>query len=198
MAIQLTFADAFDIWKEEVMPAVIETYGRGDEVALSESWNDFTDGLCKDGQLTDLQYHYCPAWDEGMPDDDAEYLLQAMGFTFDVSSIVKRPDGLMNDNATHWKVWIKRGERLMTAYYSMGSARSGEPDTTDVMGCLLSDTDNIDAGYDFEEWADALGYDTDSRAAERIYNACKQTWAELEPMFTASELTDIRQAFADR
>lgn len=197
MTNQLTYAEAFDLWKTEVMPSVIETYGRTDEVALSESWNDYTDSLCKDGQFTDLQYHHCPAWDEGMPDDDAEYLLQAMGFTFDVTSIVERPDGLMNDSATHWKVLVKRGEQMLTAYYSMGAAHT-DVDTTDVMGCLLSDISGIEYADNFEEWASNLGYDEDSRAAERIYNACKALAVELERMFSTSELADIQQAFSGR
>ena len=30
---------------------------RGDKVALRESWNNFTDSLCKDGEITDYQYN---------------------------------------------------------------------------------------------------------------------------------------------
>lgn len=198
MATQLTFADAFNSWDSEVKPAVIAQFGRDDYPALSESWNGYTDSLCKDGQLSDLQYHHCPAWDDEIPDDDAEFLLAAMGFTFDVSSILERPDGLMSDSASHWKVLIKRGAHLMTAYYSMGSAHTGEPDTTDVMGCLMSDISGMDYADTFEEWASNLGYDEDSRAAERIYNACKAVRAELEPMFSGSELDELQEVFSDR
>ena len=30
---------------------------RGDKVAMRESWNNFTDGLCKDGEITESQYN---------------------------------------------------------------------------------------------------------------------------------------------
>ena len=31
-------------------------YGKGDEVAKRTMWNDWTDSLCKDGQITQKQY----------------------------------------------------------------------------------------------------------------------------------------------
>ena len=30
---------------------------RGDKVAMRESWNNFTDSLCKDGEITESQYN---------------------------------------------------------------------------------------------------------------------------------------------
>lgn len=48
------------------------------------------------------------------------------------------------------------------------------PSLIDVLHCLTSDSDCAD--YTFEEWCDNLGYDTDSRKAERMFKArCNQT-----------------------
>lgn len=47
----------------------------------SESWCDYTDHLCRDGDITDAQYHYAPAFDDDMPDsedlaDEAMWLVE--------------------------------------------------------------------------------------------------------------------------
>jgi len=200
MATQLTFAEAFSGWDSEIKPLVIAQFGADDTCALSESWNDYTDGLCKDGQLSDLQYHYCPAWDDSIPDCDAEFLLEAMGVQFAMLSIPSRPDGLMDDmpaGATHWRVMIKRGTKTMNdVFYSMGSAHTGVPSDTDVFHSLLSDTSDVD-GSDFEEWAENLGMDTDSRRAEKMFKACQDTLLNLRLLFTDAELSDLREAFED-
>lgn len=45
---------------EEVLPHVIEQYGEDDEPAISESFNNWTDMLCKDGDIHEEQYNrYC-------------------------------------------------------------------------------------------------------------------------------------------
>lgn len=201
MAQIITIAQAFTQWKDGAgMGSPFDIFGKDDLPALAESWNNYTDGLCKDGQLTDLQYHYCPAWDDEMPGDswgeEGAFLLEAMGVQFDFASVIERPDGLMTDSATHWRYNIKRGDRVISGYYSMGAAHTGEPDNADVFNCLLSDTsDWMDDG--FEDWAEMLGYDPDSRKAEKIYNGCKQTKTDLERMFTSSELADLREVFAE-
>lgn len=44
----------------DVLPDVIEAYGEDDEPAINEAFNDWTDMLCKDGELHPEQYDkYC-------------------------------------------------------------------------------------------------------------------------------------------
>ncbi len=44
----------------EILPLVIEQYGEDDQPAINEAFNDWTDSLCKDGELHDEQYNkYC-------------------------------------------------------------------------------------------------------------------------------------------
>ncbi len=74
-----TIQEIFEEWTDEIRPGVIEQYSADDIPALSESWNDFTDMRCKDGALSPTLYHYCPAYDDDMPDDDLEFLLESLG-----------------------------------------------------------------------------------------------------------------------
>ena len=45
------------------------------------------------------------------------------------------------------------------------------PDTADVVHSLIMDADVLNY-RDFEDWADSVGYDKDSRTAEKTYQAC--------------------------
>ena len=204
MASHITLSQAFEQWSADIKPDIIRHYGANDDVALSESWNDYTDALCKYGALNDLQYHYCPAWDDEIPDDDAEFLLGRLQVEMQASAIVKRSDdnGDWPADATHWNCFIRRvghgveKKEGFTVEFSMGSAHRGSPEIADVFGCMLSDADSTDQS--FEDWADSLGYDSDSRRAERTYNACKATAEKLATLFSASEIDDLREVFADR
>ena len=45
---------------EEVLPSVVGQYGEDDTVAINEAFNDWTDMLCKDGEIHPEQYDsYC-------------------------------------------------------------------------------------------------------------------------------------------
>lgn len=68
------------------------------------------------------------------------------------------------------------------------------PSTADVLYCLVSDAQASDAGS-FEEWAGDLGYDPDSRTAERVYKACMDVAAALERAFTPAERKAMAEAF---
>lgn len=45
------------LFDDNVAPSVIEEYGPHDDVAMSEAFNNWTDGLEKDGQLHALQVY---------------------------------------------------------------------------------------------------------------------------------------------
>lgn len=45
---------------EHLAPLVIEQYGEDDKPAMLETFNNWTDGLCKDGEIHPEQYNsYC-------------------------------------------------------------------------------------------------------------------------------------------
>lgn len=59
----MTKAQALATFRRDVLPAVRAEYeqdGRVDAVARREAWNNWTDALCKDRQITSRQYE---TWD---------------------------------------------------------------------------------------------------------------------------------------
>lgn len=71
--------------------------------------------------------------------------------------------------SSHWRCQFRRNGRQLTVYFSMGPAHTGEPQAADVLDTLASDASTIENAQSFEEWAAELGYDADSRKAERTY-----------------------------
>lgn len=193
----MTYQEAYSEWVANIRPDVVAQYGADDGPALSESWNDYTDSLAKDGEMTATEYHHCPAEDDEMPDDQGAFLLGAMGVVFSAAKQSGRPDDVAQwaPGSSHYLVTIARGTKSFQTWYSMGSAHTNPPELSDVMASLLMDTSDTDSP--FEEWADGLGYDTDSRKAEAIYRACLVIGAHLSAMFTTQELEDLREVFAD-
>lgn len=54
---RISLSQAFAQWQE-----LAADIPQDDAPMLAESWNDYTDSLCKDGALCDLQYHYAPVY----------------------------------------------------------------------------------------------------------------------------------------
>jgi hypothetical protein len=55
----MTWKEACNEWDEEILPIIQEAYesdGIPDWPARREGWNNWTDSLCKDGQISDWQY----------------------------------------------------------------------------------------------------------------------------------------------
>lgn len=53
---RMTKADALDYFRKYIKPHI----PKGDKVAIREAWNNYTDSLCKDGDITLKQYE---TWD---------------------------------------------------------------------------------------------------------------------------------------
>jgi hypothetical protein len=115
----LTIADAFQQWGDVFRPVI----PAGDGPAHAESWNDFTDSLCKDGSFNDLQYHHCPAWDDEMPDDDAEFLLERMGVSLRLTGTAS--------------ALIRRGAKETTFQFAAGAVPQGAPSDADLFAAIV-------------------------------------------------------------
>lgn len=50
----------------------------------------------------------------------------------------------------------------------------------DVLDCLLSDASSIQSCAGFEEWANEMGFDPDSRKAECIYKQAEKQTAKIQ------------------
>lgn len=80
----------------------------------------------------------------------------------------------------HFKVTLKMGRKRLTVPFSQGYGVSGEPKAVDVVNCLVSDAHCVRWPSSFDEFCDELGYDRDSRKAERIYKATLRQTAKLK------------------
>ncbi len=74
-------------------------------------------------------------------------------------------------SASHYRCTIRQGRKRIGTYYSMGSAHSNPPTLEMVLDSLASDAASYLNSRSFEEWASDLGFDPDSRKAEKTYNA---------------------------
>lgn len=69
-----------------------------------------------------------------------------------------------------WAVELRYDARRMGLMFYTGSM-AGEPTTSDVVECLVSDSYSADES--FEDWASDLDYDQDSRSAYATWEAVR-------------------------
>ena len=79
-----------------------------------------------------------------------------------------------------WSVTLAANRANFTTTYTMGAAhRPKIPDLPGVLYSLSSDAGCVRYGQTFEDFCGELGYDSDSRTAEKTFNACRDEWAAL-------------------
>lgn len=78
----------------------------------------------------------------------------------------------------------------------IGSKKPILPDPISVIWSLVADASVLDAGG-FENWAADYGYDTDSRSAEKTYQACLDIALKLRCAIGEAGLSKLAEAFAD-
>ena len=76
-------------------------------------------------------------------------------------------------DCTGYKVRLRYKRRTMTFPFYQGYGHTKDPEASGVLECLLSDASSVECFRGFEDWCSDLGYDTDSRKAEKTYKACK-------------------------
>lgn len=147
--------------------------------------------------------------------------LRAMGYSLESELIRDDFDGIEGDH-TFWVTVSREGASYSTEY-TAGCAhrhfRGGKaieftisrptvdevarrrktlpniPAIADVLACLVLDSQGVMDGKTFEEFADDLGYDTDSRKAERIFQACRNTYFGLVRI--RADLDELGELFQD-
>lgn len=238
--------EAFDAWCRTER----DNISKDDVCALAESWNNYTDYLTKKGELSGLQYRFCPAYDDSIPDDLGEELKMILdGLQISVEpGFIPFSQSRNKDSDTlslNWSVTLKIGKReILTTDYTAGvahcpgyykSPHAGfhgsssiykrivtraecergqpvkrvlsnddcifgygyiDPDPVDVVYSLLMDSSVLDESS-FEEWADSLGYDTDSRNAESIYRDCLEIALKLRAGLGDTLMAELRDAFGE-
>lgn len=71
-----------------------------------------------------------------------------------------------------------------------------EPALSEILHCLLVDASAIDEGS-FEDWAESLGYDSDSRKAEAMWRACVELGLKLRSALGDETFRRFRELAAD-
>ena len=110
-------------------------------------------------------------------DNNLDNFIEQNNITIDsVKKVDCNPSMDSNVQMNHYLVTLdreaKKGEYKrpkFTLHYSKGIGHKGKkPTAKEVMECLHSDISCVD-GYSFDDFCDALGYDTDSRKALALY-----------------------------
>lgn len=125
----ISLSQAFAQWQE-----LAANIPQDDGAALAESWNNYTDSLCKDGELCGLQYHYAPSYDDAMPGTghewdvlsyDRRFIVDAMGLTLSATFVPFSQSRNKDEKhpSLNWRVTLKlQGKDVLTADYTQGSA----------------------------------------------------------------------------
>ena len=104
--------------------------------------------------------------------DEARPSVKVKGWRPDYASIVdtrkSRASFRMGCGRT---IWAEEFREALTPYY--------RPELANILDCLASDSSSYENARNFEDFASDMGYDTDSRRAERIYNACGKLAKDL-------------------
>lgn len=87
------------------------------------------------------------------------------------------------------------GKRYTTTTFNGTKLQLKEPEIADVLYSLLLDGDAIN--YTFPEWCDNFGYDSDSKQAEKTYNACVENGRKLQNIFSPKELDTLLEMLED-
>lgn len=85
------------------------------------------------------------------------------------------------------------------AFHSLGQWATvpiPAPKLEDVLYSLAMDCDVFNYSC-FEEWAENLGYETDSRQAEKIYHACLENALKMRSMLGNDNLEKLQELFQD-
>lgn len=89
-----------------------------------------------------------------------------------------------------YKVTLRYRGRRLTVPFFCGSM-AGEPTAADVVSSLILDARCGE--YDFDEFCRELGYDSDSRKAEKTWKACQAVAPKIRSL-----LGDDFEAFAEK
>lgn len=90
-----------------------------------------------------------------------------------------------------YNITLRRGKKSYTFTFgaSINDTQNNiEPSAYDVLACLEK------CEYtDFEDFCCQLGYDVDSRKAEKTYKACKKQYERLTDLFDEAEMMELQE-----
>jgi len=93
--------------------------------------------------------------------------------------------------ANHYLCTLVVGGKRMEVPFSQGTGIKGPPTVDGVLECLASDCRYVEDVDSFEEWAENIGFDTDSRRAERTFRECVDQVRELSFLLGGAAYTEL-------
>ncbi len=132
-----------------------------------------------------LMYRPTLTWSDGKG--------RSVTHTFDYGAGIGHVRGLKTSNLTVFDLDVLKAvyETGYNPQYPHEPAYT--PELADVLYCLIMDSYVLDYS-NFEDWAESLGYDTDSRSAEKTYRACIENALKLRQLI---DIDAARVAFED-
>lgn len=121
---------------------------------------------------------------------NVESFVRRHQITATVTEIGHRTDGMMSDmpiGSRHFRITLRCGQRRLARQWSQGPGVNGEPTAADFLRSLSLDASYVANGQTFDDFCGELGYDMDSREAERIYGACIKIAAGLEHLLGTTD-----------
>lgn len=91
--------------------------------------------------------------------------------------------------ANKYKARITYNKKSITISFYTGSGWKKDPVLEDILGSILLDTTYLD--YGFENFANAMGYNSDSRKAEKIYKEIQKQAKKINRIFTKEEQEEL-------
>ena len=144
---------------------------------------------------------------------EAEKLLDSMGIEFSANFLYHGPHFewekenrnvwallLVRGDRTVWRLEVRFGQSINDSFkklknygdikrpFKLVPARIKAPTAYDLLACLTK----YDPGS-FPNFCADLGYDEDSRKAEKMYMATQEEWHKVSGFFSAEELEKIRE-----
>jgi hypothetical protein len=131
--------------------------------------------------------------------------IRVNGLTMGAVRIPARTDAVADawsKDARHWVCTIVRGGgdyqgglrqpcREFAIQYSQGSAHKAAPTLAEVLDCLRSDAGC--GAESFENFCSDCGYDSDSRKAYGVWEACKDSRAKLSALLGPDALRTLTE-----
>lgn len=101
------------------------------------------------------------------------------GITLD---IIEGPDHQRDDHGWEHNAYVLRltmDGQSIDSPWRQGLGITDDPTAEALLDAMASDSASVDNAQSFEDWADELGFDTDSRKAEATYRECEAQRAKL-------------------
>jgi hypothetical protein len=122
-------------------------------------------------------------------------LLESLEFTPRIVGLRVNSDGWKN---YLWRVTLKRGAEAVRINFHRGTGHAKDgvptpPKLSDVIFALLNDWQG--GRETFKSFCSLFGYDTDSRKAFKIWEACKANSDKLHKLFSPDEIEELEEDF---